>query len=35
MMGDKAGIPMKVLVKRANNKMVTLTVVPEEANPDT
>ncbi|XXG89535.1 hypothetical protein AAC387_Pa12g1513 [Persea americana] len=34
-MGDKAGIPMKVLVKRANNKMVTLTVVPEEANPDT
>ncbi|XP_058094410.1 putative protease Do-like 14 isoform X2 [Magnolia sinica] len=33
-MGDKVGLPLKVLVKRAHNKMVTLTVVPEEANPD-
>ncbi|XP_077229190.1 trypsin family protein with PDZ domain-containing protein isoform X2 [Tasmannia lanceolata] len=33
-MGDKVGMPLKVLVKRANNKLVTLTVVPEEANPD-
>ncbi|ONK55496.1 uncharacterized protein A4U43_UnF2450 [Asparagus officinalis] len=32
-MGDKIGVPLKVLVKRANNKFVTLTVVPEEANP--
>lgn len=33
-MGDKVGRPLKVLVKRANNKSVTLTVVPEEADPD-
>ena len=33
-MGDKIGVPLKVLVKRANNKLITLTVVPEEANPD-
>ncbi|XP_057962857.1 putative protease Do-like 14 isoform X2 [Malania oleifera] len=33
-MGDKVGIPLKVLVKRANDISVTLTVVPEEANPD-
>lgn len=31
-MGDKVGVPIKVAVKRANNKSVTLTVVPEEAN---
>ncbi|XP_010273536.1 PREDICTED: putative protease Do-like 14 [Nelumbo nucifera] len=33
-LGDKVGKPLKVVVKRANNKFVTLTVVPEEANPD-
>uniref|UniRef100_A0A804NKW0 PDZ domain-containing protein n=1 Tax=Zea mays TaxID=4577 RepID=A0A804NKW0_MAIZE len=31
-MGDKVGIPFKVLVKRANNVTVTLTVIPEEAD---
>ncbi|WVZ53416.1 hypothetical protein U9M48_004362, partial [Paspalum notatum var. saurae] len=31
-MGDKAGVPFKVLVKRANNVTVTLTVIPEEAD---
>ncbi|OVA14846.1 PDZ domain [Macleaya cordata] len=34
-MGDKVGKSLKVVVKRANNNPVTLTVVPEEANPDT
>lgn len=33
-MGDKVGIPIKVVVKRAKDSVVTLTVVPEEANPD-
>lgn len=33
-MGDKVGVQLKVLVKRINDKTVTLTVVPEEANPD-
>ncbi|PKA55950.1 Putative protease Do-like 14 [Apostasia shenzhenica] len=33
-MGDKVGLPIKVVVKRANNKLATLTVVPEEANRD-
>lgn len=33
-MGDKVGTPLKVVVKRANNSLATLTVVPEEANPD-
>ncbi|KAJ9557097.1 hypothetical protein OSB04_011711 [Centaurea solstitialis] len=32
-MGDKVGKPMKVVVKRAKNDSVTLTVIPEEANP--
>ncbi|TVU03623.1 hypothetical protein EJB05_50810, partial [Eragrostis curvula] len=31
-LGDKVGIPFKVLVKRANNVTLTLTVVPEEAD---
>ncbi|XP_020147066.1 putative protease Do-like 14 isoform X1 [Aegilops tauschii subsp. strangulata] len=31
-MGDKVGVPFKVLVKRANNVPVTLTVTPEEAD---
>ncbi|KAJ4956445.1 hypothetical protein NE237_013228 [Protea cynaroides] len=31
-MGDKVGRPLKVIVKRASNDVVTLTVVPEEAN---
>nr|CAB3489525.1 unnamed protein product [Digitaria exilis] len=31
-MGDKVGVPFKVLVKRANNVTVTLTVIPDEAD---
>jgi hypothetical protein len=31
-MGDKVGVPIEVLVKRANNVSVTLTVIPEEAD---
>ncbi|XP_025791307.1 putative protease Do-like 14 isoform X2 [Panicum hallii] len=31
-MGDKVGVPFKVLVKRANNVTATLTVIPEEAD---
>ncbi|CAL5380708.1 unnamed protein product [Camellia sinensis] len=33
-MGDKVGKPLKVIVERANDTSVTLTVIPEEANPD-
>ncbi|CAL9764581.1 unnamed protein product [Musa acuminata subsp. burmannicoides] len=33
-MRDQVGKPLKVLVKRANNKLVTLTVVPEMADMD-
>ncbi|XP_076924537.1 putative protease Do-like 14 [Bidens hawaiensis] len=33
-MGDKIGKPIVVVVKRAKNACVTLTVIPEEANPD-
>lgn len=33
-MDDKVGKPLKVVVKRANNAVTTLTVIPEEANPD-
>ncbi|KAK6143926.1 hypothetical protein DH2020_024274 [Rehmannia glutinosa] len=33
-MGDKIGKPFKAVVKRANNVTETLTVIPEEANPD-
>ncbi|TKY61512.1 putative protease Do 14 [Spatholobus suberectus] len=33
-LGDKVGVPIKVLVKRAGDKLVTLTVIPEEANLD-
>ncbi|KAL5783899.1 hypothetical protein ACOSP7_008928 [Xanthoceras sorbifolium] len=33
-MGDRVGTPFKVDVKRANNILLSLTVVPEEANPD-
>ncbi|KAB1201108.1 putative protease Do-like 14 [Morella rubra] len=33
-MGDRIGVPLKVLVKRANDNLVTLTVSPEESNPD-
>ncbi|GFP87729.1 putative protease Do-like 14, partial [Phtheirospermum japonicum] len=33
-MGDKIGKPLKAVVKRANNVTETLTVIPEEANPD-
>ncbi|XP_052193550.1 putative protease Do-like 14 isoform X2 [Diospyros lotus] len=33
-MGDKVGKPMKAVVKRTNDISETLTVVPEEANPD-
>ncbi|KAM0845060.1 hypothetical protein ACQ4PT_056643 [Festuca glaucescens] len=31
-MGDKVGVPIEVLVKRANNVSVILTVIPEEAD---
>lgn len=30
-MEDKVGVPLKVLVKRSNNKSIALTVVPEES----
>jgi len=33
-MGDKVGKPLKAVVKRTNDISETLTVVPEEANPD-
>ncbi|KAF8401503.1 hypothetical protein HHK36_012443 [Tetracentron sinense] len=33
-MGDNVGKPLMVIVKRAKDNLVTLTVVPEEANPD-
>eukprot|EP01018_Ginkgo_biloba_P025433 Gb_17877 [translate_table: standard] len=33
-MGDKVGVAFKVLVKRANNAQVILTIVPEEASPN-
>ncbi|KAK7337767.1 hypothetical protein VNO77_18354 [Canavalia gladiata] len=33
-MGDKVGVPIKVLVKRTGDKLVTLTVIPEESNLD-
>lgn len=32
MMVDKVGVPMKVVVKRANDKFATLSVIPEESN---
>ncbi|XP_072952559.1 putative protease Do-like 14 [Typha angustifolia] len=32
LMDDKVGKPLKVLVQRSNNKLVTLTVIPEEAD---
>ncbi|KAL6514857.1 hypothetical protein OROGR_020436 [Orobanche gracilis] len=31
---DQAGKPLKAVVKRTNNVTETLTVIPEEANPD-
>ncbi|KAL6558048.1 hypothetical protein OROMI_018398 [Orobanche minor] len=31
---DQVGKPLKAVVKRANNVTETLTVIPEEANPD-
>lgn len=34
LMGDKVRKPLKAVVKRSNNISVTLTVIPEEANPD-
>lgn len=33
-MGDNIGKPFKAVVRRANTSSVTLTVIPEEANPD-
>lgn len=33
-MGDRVRVPMKVLVKRASDKLATLTVIPEESNLD-
>ncbi|KAK9151632.1 hypothetical protein Syun_009941 [Stephania yunnanensis] len=34
LMSNKCGKPLSVVVKRANDVLVNLTVVPEEANPD-
>lgn len=34
LMGDKVRKPLKAVVKRSNNISATLTVIPEEANPD-
>jgi HtrA serine peptidase 2 len=33
-MGDRVGVPLKVLVKRVKDSLATLTVIPEESNPD-
>ncbi|XP_022938301.1 putative protease Do-like 14 isoform X2 [Cucurbita moschata] len=33
-MGDRVGIPLKAVVKRSLNGIITLTVLPEESNPD-
>ena len=33
-MGDRVGVPMKAVVKRANDNLVTLTVIPEESKSD-
>ena len=33
-MGDRVGVPMKAVVKRANDNLVTMTVNPEESKPD-
>ncbi|PON39499.1 Peptidase S1C [Parasponia andersonii] len=33
-MGDRLGEPLKLVVKRAKDKVVTLTVIPVESNPD-
>ncbi|XP_052193723.1 putative protease Do-like 14 isoform X4 [Diospyros lotus] len=34
LMDDKVGIPLKVVVKREKGTSVTLTVIPEEVNPE-
>lgn len=33
-MGDRVGKPLEVVLKRPNDVVVNLTVIPEEANPD-
>ncbi|GMN43895.1 hypothetical protein TIFTF001_013082 [Ficus carica] len=33
-MGDRVGEPLKVVVRRPKDKLVTLTVIPEESNPN-
>ncbi|KAB5529281.1 hypothetical protein DKX38_019362 [Salix brachista] len=33
-MGDRVGKPLEVVLKRPNDMVVNLTVIPEEANPD-
>ncbi|CAK9314979.1 unnamed protein product [Citrullus colocynthis] len=33
-MGDRVGVPLKAVVKRSLNNTITLTVLPEESNPD-
>ncbi|XP_054802381.1 putative protease Do-like 14 [Prosopis cineraria] len=33
-MENRVGVPIEVLVKRARDKVATLTVIPEESNPD-
>eukprot|EP00475_Leptophrys_vorax_P043279 TRINITY_DN8276_c0_g1_i1.p1 TRINITY_DN8276_c0_g1~~TRINITY_DN8276_c0_g1_i1.p1 ORF type:complete len:200 (+),score=16.42 TRINITY_DN8276_c0_g1_i1:92-601(+) len=34
LLGDKVGVEVKLVVKRAHGKTVTLTIVTEEASPD-
>lgn len=33
-LGDRVGVPLKVSVKRGGDKIMTLTVIPEESNLD-
>ncbi|KAK4748826.1 hypothetical protein SAY87_015412 [Trapa incisa] len=33
-MGDRIGVPMKVVIKRRKDQVVTLTATPEETRPD-
>ncbi|KAL4028947.1 putative protease Do-like 14 [Cucumis melo var. makuwa] len=33
-MGDRVGVPLNAVVKRSLNTIITLTVLPEESNPD-
>lgn len=33
-MGDRVGVPLKVVVKRVKDELVTLTVIAEESHTD-